>query len=1142
MTTQEKCRQEIAKYRQMLEGMNQISEDYLYLLDFDAGLMYFPDKINDKYVLPCATRDGIPLQAWADTIYPRDKAAVMEAMGLVLGGKKRTHRMEYRLTNRSGNRVWVSCSGKVLCDGEGHPFMMLGCVSEAVLGRKTDALTGFLNKHKYLEDIAAVVSAGGSGCLLVFGPDDFKNINIKYGRLYGDQTIRQIAKVLEREVPAPFMIYRLDGDRFGLNLAGQGRSEAELIYGRIQAQMAERCTISASAVLYGGELHTSAETLYQYAESALDYAKQHGKNRLVFFSSDIYEEQRGDVELLEELRRSIRSGFRNFSVSYQPQVDIGTCEMVGVEALLRYYSPKYGDVRPDEFIPLLEKSGLICPVGEWVLKTALAQCRSWRKQLPSLRVSVNISYVQLQKEDFPRTVLRIFRESQLPEGVLTLEVTESMQIQDYQRFNDIFSVWKKEGICIAIDDFGTGYSSLGYLNGIAANEVKIDRYFVRNVQHSAYNFQLLKKVIEFARNAQLRVCCEGVETEEELLALRELMPDTIQGYLFSAPCGSARFEEMYIRAESAAYQKRAAREEYCRTLFLRADEEQGKAEPGGLPDRHYEDILRATELGLWVIRLHEDPAKNEMFADRTMCRVMGLKEMLTPTQCFQYWYSRINEGYYHYVNEAVDKIIRTGHILQLEYTWNHPKTGEVVVRCVGVRSWNRNGYACIEGYHRIISNVDRPRSMPNGADQIVFEYNERRRSAYFHAGTEMLGLQTERVADFPECWIRSGLVHPDFAADFRDLFSEVREKEDTSHTELLLRNGRGAYEWFRLRTARLSNDSIDQDTIAITLEASGRERIAELENRRKMDFYEAMLSETIAYAEIETVSGRVQTAGGFWMEYENECRQEDKPFTEIFYRHLEQTVAPEDVEQCRRFFREAFSDSRDALQSRTRKKVFRRTVEGGEYHWVEMVIHTFSERYTGRAYALVYLKDINSAKQKELALQTAASMDPLTAVYNGQVFRQEVTHFMLHDGSCGALLVFDLDNFKSINDSHGHPTGDDALRRIADVLRRTFRQQDIVGRLGGDEFGAFIKNVTGRKTLDARLGELFRALKETDGIPITCSIGVTIVPRGAFSYSVSMEEADAALYYSKQLGKNRASYYADLMMQRENKTQENGQN
>ena len=234
-----------------------------------------------------------------------------------------------------------------------------------------------------------------------------------------------------------------------------------------------------------------------------------------------------EQELLKELRFRVSEGCAGFFLQYQPQIECMGYDLFGVEALVRYRSAQGGIVPPDQFIPLLESTGLIVPVGNWVLETALRQCVAWREQLPGIHISVNVSYIQLMQPEFADRVLDLLEQTSLPGTALTLEITESMQLQDHRYFNKIFYKLQKQGVQIAIDDFGTGYSSLSYLKLISIDEIKIDRCFVSRIQHSAYNYRLVGNIIELARSAQIRVCCEGLETEQEFLALKELHPDLI---------------------------------------------------------------------------------------------------------------------------------------------------------------------------------------------------------------------------------------------------------------------------------------------------------------------------------------------------------------------------------------------------------------------------------------------------------------------------------------------------------------------------------------------------------------------------------------------------------------------------------------
>ncbi|MDA3731353.1 EAL domain-containing protein [Niameybacter massiliensis] len=239
-------------------------------------------------------------------------------------------------------------------------------------------------------------------------------------------------------------------------------------------------------------------------------------------------------------------GCEGFRLVYQPQIREGDYALFGAEVLLRYTSPTKGHVFPDVFIPILEQAGLICLVGLWALETALAQCAKWRKKMPEFHISVNLSCEQLSQPDIKESVLDILERSGLPGNALTLEITENIQMKEIEYFNGIFAEWKKAGIEISLDDFGTGYSGLGYLTQFQIDEIKIDRCFISGIQKNNYNYKIVHSIMELAATNNMRVCCEGVEEEEEVQVLAGLKPDLLQGYYFARPCVPEEFEQMYF--------------------------------------------------------------------------------------------------------------------------------------------------------------------------------------------------------------------------------------------------------------------------------------------------------------------------------------------------------------------------------------------------------------------------------------------------------------------------------------------------------------------------------------------------------------------------------------------------------------------
>lgn len=542
-------RQEIDAYLDAIEFLNEGTEDYFYLWDFGMHRIHFSEAIHKKYALPFHGKEGNTIEEWEKLIYVRDLTAFEREVPLLESGEEVIHNMEYRILDKSGNKKWISSRGKSRFYEDGTPKLMIGRISSSVLVNKADALTGLLNANKFMEDMTRCKSHGCSGYLMILGIDNFKNINIQYGRNYGNHILKRVTAILEENADSTMNIYRLDGDRFAVMFPGGTREAVERVYEDIRRNLKGFCTVSGGVVFCNSnssEASADCGTIYQFAEMALDLAKQKGKDMLVFFSREYYKEEFDRISFQEEICSSVKDNMKGFYLHYQPMIDLRTFRVCGAEALLRYDSPEKGKMSPEDFIPILEQTEMIDPAGEWVLRTAVQQCREWRKLVPDFRINVNMSYVQLRNPGITEMVLDIIKQAGLPGEALTLEVTESMQLQDFEHFNEIFTRWKEYGIEIAIDDFGTGYSSLGYLKSLEVDEIKIDRCFVSNIQNSAYNCQLLRNVLEFASSAGIKVCCEGVETEEELAVLKSLRPDLLQGFFFAKPCETGIFAKNYL--------------------------------------------------------------------------------------------------------------------------------------------------------------------------------------------------------------------------------------------------------------------------------------------------------------------------------------------------------------------------------------------------------------------------------------------------------------------------------------------------------------------------------------------------------------------------------------------------------------------
>ena len=267
-----------------------------------------------------------------------------------------------------------------------------------------------------------------------------------------------------------------------------------------------------------------------------------GRNNFQFFSQEMNSRAVERLTLESSLRLALEK--KELFLVYQPQWDIVTGQITGAEALLRWQHPRLGLVPPDKFIPIAENSGLIMPIGEWVLKTACAQAREWQDQgLPPLPVAVNVSAVQFRQESFPALIRRVLHETGLPAQYLELELTEGMLLSSADVTLSVFQELKEMGVKLSIDDFGTGYSSLSYLKHLPVYKLKIDRSFVRDITIDPDDAAITGTIISMAKSLNLKVIAEGVENEEQMLFLREHDCDEVQGYYFSRPLAVSDFSE-----------------------------------------------------------------------------------------------------------------------------------------------------------------------------------------------------------------------------------------------------------------------------------------------------------------------------------------------------------------------------------------------------------------------------------------------------------------------------------------------------------------------------------------------------------------------------------------------------------------------
>ena len=370
--------------------------------------------------------------------------------------------------------------------------------------------------------------------------DDLKSVNMAAGRPTGDYVLRQSAKRL-RALVKPFMAARLIGDEFLLLMADdpQPRDAAALAI-KIQASIdkpfpVERgeLSLSCSVGIAMYPEHGALSTMIAHAQAAMQEARAAGGASYAFFEPRMMQGRRDQLELLKDLRRALE--LKQLELFYQPKIHAASGEITGAEALLRWNHPTRGMISPVVFIPMAERYGLIVPLGAWVIDEACRQVRAWRDLGLRMKVAINLSVHQLRQPDLASQIAGALETYQVNPDLLTCEVTESSAMEDVPTTLHVLGDLDRLGVHISIDDFGTGHSSLSHLRKLPADELKIDRSFVMDLETSEDARKVALAVVNLAKALNLKVVAEGVETEGQNRILREMGCDQLQGFLFARP-------------------------------------------------------------------------------------------------------------------------------------------------------------------------------------------------------------------------------------------------------------------------------------------------------------------------------------------------------------------------------------------------------------------------------------------------------------------------------------------------------------------------------------------------------------------------------------------------------------------------------
>ena len=569
--TKRSLREIIERFRNLTE----LSSDWYWEMDADLRFTYVSEGI--RKVRGIAPESLIGKQRWETDRVGGDED--MARHRATLEAHLPFRDFVLARSNADGRVTHVSHTGRPIF-GEQGTFRGYRGVARDITARVRaeedlarmahyDALTGLPNRVLLQGRLKRAMARADRGqtllAVMFLDLDQFKEINDSLGHAVGDAVLKETALRLESCLRSTDTVARLGGDEFTILLEDvRSADEISRVADKLLSSIAERAEVS------GHELHLStsigvtiyplddhdADTLLRNADLAMYHAKQEGRNNMQFFSHEMSERTEKRVDLLGRLRGAIARN--ELLLHYQPQVDVRSGAIIGVEALLRWNDPERGLVPPMQFIPLAEDTGLIMSIGEWVLREACGQGRRWLGAgLGPLTMAVNLSPRQFRQKNLVQRVAAILAETGLPPACLELEITETTMMHRAEEaaagLRDLHAL----GVQISLDDFGTGYSSLAYLHRFPVHTLKVDQSFVRDIKSDRDDAAIVSTVITLARQLNLKSLAEGVETKEQLAFLRSRGCDSYQGYLFCRPQPAAEIEALLVSHRQTAPRARA---------------------------------------------------------------------------------------------------------------------------------------------------------------------------------------------------------------------------------------------------------------------------------------------------------------------------------------------------------------------------------------------------------------------------------------------------------------------------------------------------------------------------------------------------------------------------------------------------------
>lgn len=530
-------------------------DDYLYIIDLKNDTLRTSQSAVERFMLPDKFVNNA-IEHLRKLVYERDRKLLENHKRKIYDGNEKKYNLLCRLMNRKNLPVWINCRGDVINDEAGKPRYIIGCMNETGTTQRADNISGLLGEKEMAAYLYSQPKEKLSGYFIQIGIDDFGTINNVHGLVYGNYILKRVAECISECLSSGQRIYHLVADQYMLvDMLSKSQDDVVQLFNRIGEKIDEfivdenyKSIFSVSAgVTDISTLAEGAEECRKKSDFSLKSAKKRGRESIYFFEDEDYKASLRKNTILSALRSATVNDFEGFEVYYQPILD-SSDRIIGAEALLRFFMHSdEGDemISPVEFIPLLEESRLIIPVGEFVLNDAAKMCREMQQYIADFRVNINVSYIQIVCGRMANKILSAIEANHLRPESVCIEMTESGFMDMTPCFCRFRKRLEENKIQFIIDDFGTGYSNLRYISEMNPDYVKIDKDFTARAMSNEKDYELFRKIIEMVHSVNVKICIEGIEKEEWAYAMKEIHVDYMQGYLYGRPCEKGVFLKEY---------------------------------------------------------------------------------------------------------------------------------------------------------------------------------------------------------------------------------------------------------------------------------------------------------------------------------------------------------------------------------------------------------------------------------------------------------------------------------------------------------------------------------------------------------------------------------------------------------------------